>query len=141
VLDTHHCRKQLDSLEAELASCHAEIARLGESEQAIRAKIDASETQMAEQRRALEEIDAQIGDGRSELQRLQSQIGTHHNLIQFNRQRAEELTELIERSRKDVAAAEAKRVQQDKELGEVNALVERTNQLLQAKESEREKLT
>ena len=140
VLDTQYSRKQLDSLEAELARCHAEIARLGESEQAIRTKIDTSENQMAKQRRALEEIDAKITAGRSELQRLQSQIGTHHNQIQFNRQRAEELTELIERSRKDVAAAEAKRVQQDKELGEVNALVEKTSQLLKAKEGELEKL-
>src|SRR5882724_3465969 len=141
VLDTQYSRNQLDSLEAELARCHAEIARLGESERAIRAKIDTSENQMAEQRRALEEIDAQITDGRGELQRLQSHIGTHHNQIQFNRQRAEELTELIERSRKDVAAAEAKRVQQDKELEEANALVEKTSQLLQAKEGELEKLT
>jgi chromosome segregation protein len=140
VLDTQYSRKQLDSLEAELAHCHAEIVRLGESEQAIRAKIDASENRLAEQRRALEEIDAHITDGRSDLQRLQSQIGTHHNQIQFNRQRAEELTELIERSRKDVAAAEAKRVQQDKELEEANALVEQTSQLLQAKEGELEKL-
>ena len=141
VLDTQYSRKQLDSLEAELARCHAEIARLGESERAIRAKIDTSENQMAEQRRALEEIDAQITNGRSELQGLQSQIGTHHNRIQFNRQRAEELTELIERSRKDVAAAEAKRVQQDKELEEANALVAKTSQLVQAKESELENLT
>jgi chromosome segregation protein len=141
VLDTQYSRKQLDSLEAELARCHAEVARLGESEQAIRAKIDTSENQMAEQRSTLEQIDAQIADGRSELQRLQSQIGTHHNRIQFNRQRAEELTELIERSRKDVAAAEAKRVQQDKDLTEANALVEKTSQLLQAKEGELEKLT
>ena len=141
VLDTEYSHKQLDSLEADLARCHAEIARLGESERAIRAKIDTSENQMAQQRRALEEIDANITDGRSELQRLQSQIGTHHNQIQFNRQRAEELTELMERSRKDVAAAEAKRVQQDKELEEANSLVEKTNQLLQAKERELEKLT
>ena len=141
VLDTQYSRKQLDSLEAELARCHAEIAQLGESERAIRAKIDTSENQMAQRRRALEEIDAKITDGRSELQRLQSQIGTHHNQIQFNRQRAEELTELMERSRKDVAAAEAKRVQQDKELEEANSLVEKTNQLLQAKERELEKLT
>jgi chromosome segregation protein len=141
VLDTQYSRKQLDSLEAELARCHAEIARLGESEQAIRAKIDTNENQMAEERRALEKIDAQITDRRSELQRLQSQIGTHHNQIQFNRQRAEELTELIERSRKDVAAAEAKRVQQDKELEEVSASVEKTSQLVQAKEGELEKLT
>jgi chromosome segregation protein len=141
VLDTQYSRKQLDSLEAEVARCHAEIARLGESERAIRAKIDTSENQMAEQRTTLEQIDAQITDGRSELQRLQSQIGTHHNRIQFNRQRAEELTELIERSRNDVAAAEAKRVQQDKELAEANALVEKTSQLLQTKEGELEKLT
>jgi chromosome segregation protein len=141
VLDTQYSRKQLDSLEAELARCHAEIARLGESEHAIRAKIDTSENQMAEQRSALEEIDAKITDGRGALQRLQSQIGTHHNQIQFNRQRAEELTELIERSRRDVAAAEAKRAQQGKELEEANALVEKTSQLLQAKEGELEKLT
>jgi chromosome segregation protein len=141
VLDTQYSRKQLDSLEAELARCHAEIARLGESEQAIRAKIDTSENQMAGQRRALEQTDARIAEGRSELQRLQSQIDTYHNRIQFNRQREEELTELIERSRKDVAAAEAKRVQQGKELEEANALVEKTSRLLQTKEGELEELT
>jgi len=141
VLDTQYSRKQLDSLEAELDNCHAEIARLGESEQASRAKIDSRENQLTEQRRALEEIDAHIADGRSGLQRLQSQIGTHHNRIQFNRQRAEELTELIERSGKDIAAAEAKRVQQDKELEDANALIEKTRQLLQAKEAELAKLT
>jgi chromosome segregation protein len=141
VLETHHSRRQLDSLQTELARCHAEIARLGESEQAIRSKIDSSENQIAEQRRALEKIDTQIADGRSELQRLQSQISTHHNQIQFNRQRAEELTELIERSRKDVAAAEAKRAQQDKELEDANTLIKKTSQFLQAKEAERADLT
>jgi len=141
VLDTHHSRRQLDSLEAELARCHAEIARLGESEEASRAKIDNSESQLAEQRRALEEVDDQIADGRSELQRLQSQIGGYQNRIQFNRQRAEELTELVERSKKDIATAEAKRAQQGKELEEANALVEKTSQLLQAKEAELVKLT
>ena len=141
VLDTHHSRRQLDCLEAELARCHAEIARLGESEEVRRTKIDNSENQLADQRRALEEVEDQIADGRSELQRLQSQIGGHQNRIQFNRQRAEELTELIERSRKDIAAAEAKRAQQGKELEEANALVEKTRQLLQAEEAELAKLT
>jgi chromosome segregation protein len=136
VLDIHYSRKQLDSLEAELAQCDAEIARLGESEEASRAKIDSSENQLAEQRRALDEIDAQIAEGRRESQRLQSEIGGHQNRIQFNRQRAEELTELIERSRKDIATAEAKRAQQGKELEEATALVEKTSRLLQAKEAE-----
>jgi chromosome segregation protein len=140
-LDTHHSRNQLESLETELASCHAEIARLGESEQATREKIDMGENQLAEQRHALDEIDKQIADGRTELQRLQSEIGTHRSRIELNRQRAEELTELIERARKDIAAAEAKRAQQQKEIQEVDALIEKTGQLVQRKQAELIKLT
>src|SRR5438034_7736600 len=60
VLDTHYSRKQLEVLEADLTHCRAEIERLGESEDSARAKIDAGENDLAEQRRALEEIDAQI---------------------------------------------------------------------------------
>src|SRR3989441_4705365 len=49
-LDTHHSRKQLDSRRNELAQCRAEIARVRESEQEIRAKIDMSENELAERR-------------------------------------------------------------------------------------------
>ena len=140
-LDTHHSRKQLESLEIELANCHAEIARLGESEEATRAKIDTSENQLAEQRHALDEIDKQIADGRTELQRLQSEIGTHHSRIELNRQRAEELTELIERARKDIAAAEVKRGQQQQEIQEADRLIEKMGQLVQTKQVELTKLT
>ena len=141
VLDTHYSREQLEALEAELAHCHAEIARLGESEGAARAKIDQGENDLAEQRRALEEIDAQIASSRSELQRLESEINAHRNRIQFNRQRAEELNELIERSRNDIAAAETKRAQQGKEIQEANALIEKTSEALQTKEAELNKFT
>jgi chromosome segregation protein len=141
VLDTHHSRKQLELLEAELAHCQAEIARLGESEDSIRAKIDGGENDLAEQRRALEEVDAQIAGSRSELQRLESEINAHRNRIQFNRQRAEELNELIERSQNDIAAAETKRAQQGKEIQEANALIEKTSETLRNKEAELNKLT
>jgi chromosome segregation protein len=141
VLDTHHSRRQLELLEAELAHCKAEIARFGESEDATRARIDAGENDLAEQRRALEEIDAQIAGSRSELQRLESEISAHRNRIQFNRQRADELNELIERSRNDIAAAETKRAQQSKEIQEANALIEKTSEALQTKEAELNKLT
>src|SRR6201981_1938726 len=74
MLETHCSKKQLETFEADLAHCHAEIERLGESEESTRAKIDAGESDLAEQRRALEEIDAQIANSRSELQRLESEI-------------------------------------------------------------------
>jgi chromosome segregation protein len=141
VLDTHHSRTQLELLEADLAHCQAEIARLGESEDATRAKIDAEENDLAEQRRALEEIDAQIAGSRSELQRLDSEINANRNRIEFNRQRAEELNELIERSRNDIAVAETKRAQQGKEIQEANTLIEKTGEALQTKEAELRKLS
>jgi chromosome segregation protein len=141
VLDTHYSRKQLEALEADLAHCQAEIARLGESEDSTRVKIDAGENELAEQRRALEEIDSQIASSRTELQRLESEINAHRNRIQFNRQRAEELNELVERSRNDIAAAETKRAQQGKEIQETTALIEKTSEALQASEAELKKLT
>jgi chromosome segregation protein len=140
-LDMHHSRKQLDSLETELARCHGEIARANESEREIRAKIDMSENQLAERRSAMDEMDTQIANGRTELQRLETEIAAHQNRIQVNRQRADELTELIQRFRKDIAVAEAKRVQQEKELQDANALVEKTNEVLQSNETELAKLT
>src|SRR5204862_6919531 len=79
VLDTHYSRKQLEVLEADLAHCQAEIARLGESEDLARAKIEADENDLAEQRSSLEQIDAQIASGRSELQSLESEINGHRN--------------------------------------------------------------
>ena len=141
VLDTHYSRKQLEALEADFAHCQAEIARFGESEDSTRAKIDSGENDLAEQRRALEDIAAQIASSRSELQSLESEINVHRNQIQFNRQRAEELNELVERSRNDIAAAETKRAQQGKEIQETTALIEKTNEALQAREAELKKLT
>jgi chromosome segregation protein len=140
-LDTHHSRKQLESLETELAQCHAEIARVHESEQEIRAKIDMSESELTERRSALDKIDTEIANSRSDLLHSQSEITAYQNRIQVNRQRAGELTELIERFRKDIAVAEAKRVQQEKELQDANALIEKTNGDLQTKEAEFAKLT
>jgi len=141
VLDTHYSHKQLETLEAAFAHCQAEITRLGESEDSTRSKIDAGENDLAEQRRALEEIDAQIASSRSELQSLESEINAHRNRIQFNRQRAEELNELVERSRNDIAAAETKRAQQGEEIQQTTALIEKTSEALQAREAELKALT
>src|SRR5205085_11782190 len=63
------------------------------------------------------------------------------NRIDFNRQRAQELGELIARNETDIAAAEAKRNEQATQLQEADALIARTDQLLAGKEREVEQLT
>src|SRR6266436_4084814 len=101
-LDTHHSRKQLDSLQTELTGCHAEIARANESEKTTRAKIDNSENALAQERGALDKIDTEIAESRAEVQRLESEMAGLRSRIEFNQQRAQEVAELIERARRDV---------------------------------------
>src|SRR5881398_3816389 len=120
VVETHHARKQLDSLERELTACRQEIDRIAQSDHAARKKIDESEKALAERRSAMDEIDTQIADGRTELQRFESEIATHRSRIEFNRQRAEELSELVGRARRDMADAETKRRQHAAEIEQTN---------------------
>src|SRR5437016_13193912 len=53
-LDTHHSRKQLETLENELANCRTEIARVGESESKTREQINDGEARLAAARRGLD---------------------------------------------------------------------------------------
>jgi len=136
VLDTHHSRAQLDKLEAELDQARTEIGRLQNAEREAHEKIEAGENHLSAKRRSLDEVDGEIGDARAEVQRLQNEIANFRNQIAFNRQRAEETGELIERYTNDIAAAEAKRSEQATQLQEADARIARTNQLLVSKETE-----
>src|SRR6184192_638354 len=141
VLETHHSKKQLAALDAELAHCRADIEKIAASEQTSRAKTDRDETELAEERRALDKIDIEITDIRAEAQRLQSEIAAHRSRIEFNRQRKDELSDLIERALGDVANAESKRKQHAAQIRESDALIEKTQRFLQSKQEELAKVT
>ncbi len=141
VLDAHHSHRQLNQLQSEAEEGRVEVARLEEAERNAHAKIEARENELAARRRNLDEIDGEIGDARAEAQRLQSEIAALRNRIDFNRQRAQELGELIERYENDIAAAETKRSEQELQIQEADAIIARTNHLLETKENEVEQLT
>jgi chromosome segregation protein len=141
VLETHHSKKQLAALDAELAHCQAEIKKIATSEQTSRTEIDLGESELTEERRALDKIDIEITDIRAEAQRLQSEIAGHRSRIEFNRQRKDELSDLIERARGDIAAAESKRKQHAAQIRESDALIEKTQNFLQSKQDELAKIT
>jgi len=136
VLETHHASKQLASLERDLVASREEIERLMETEKTMRTQIDNGENALADERAALDRIDAAIADSRAEVQRLESEIATHRNHIDFNRQRAEELAELIERAQRDVADAENKRNQQATQIKQTNSSIAEIDQQLREKEAE-----
>src|SRR5207237_5527670 len=101
-----------------------------------REKIDQREQDLGARRSALDQLDAQIGDARAEVEHLQSDIAGHRSRIEFNRQRADEIRELITRAQVEVAAAEAKRDQQQAQMKDVNALIEKTAHVLESKQAE-----
>ena len=136
VLETHHASKQLASLERDLAASRKEIESLVDSEKTARAKIDNNENELAEERGALDKIDTEIAESRAEVQRLDSEIATHRNRIEFNRQRAQELAELIERARRDITEAENKRHQQEAQIKQTNSSIAEIEQHLKEKEAE-----
>ncbi|MFN2477519.1 MAG: chromosome segregation protein SMC [Chthoniobacterales bacterium] len=141
VLDTHHSRDKLEQLEAELGRCREAIEKLEEAERATLEKIEANENELANKRGELDAIDARVGDARAEVQRLHSEMSAHRSRIEFNRQRAQEISELIERYTRDIAAADTKRTEQVNQISEADALIEKTNRLLEAKQTELAELT
>jgi chromosome segregation protein len=141
VLETHHACKQLASLESALIASREEIERLMESEKTAREKIDNSENALAQERGALDKIDAEIADARAEVQRLDSEIATHRNRIEFNHQRAQELNELIERARRDIAEAENKRSHHAAQIEQTNNSIAEIEKHLKEKEAELSELS
>ncbi len=141
VLDTHHSRRKLEELEAELERCRTAISGFEEKERATLAKIEANENELAGKRGELDNIDARISDARAEVQRLHSEMSAHRSRIEFNKQRAQEISELVERYTRDIASAETKRNEQASQIQEADALIEKTTHLLEAKQNELSELT
>src|SRR6202022_4433894 len=136
ILDTHHSRKKLDALEKELRDCRSDLETINETERTARNSIEERENGLAENRRQLEETDSEMAAARAEIERLQSEINSFRDRIEFNRQRAEELTELIDRARNEISAAESKRRRQQTEMEQVSELVSKTAQGLTTKREE-----
>ncbi|MGI8430883.1 MAG: chromosome segregation SMC family protein, partial [Chthoniobacterales bacterium] len=136
VLDTHHSRAQLDSLGAELETSRGATGKFDAQQRTTELAIEEQENAVAGQRGQLEEVDARINEARGEVQRLQNQIASHRNRIDFNHERAQELTSLIERYASDVTTAETKLEQQESEIHSTDALLAETERLLAAKKTE-----
>ncbi|MDQ3119067.1 MAG: chromosome segregation protein SMC [Verrucomicrobiota bacterium] len=141
VLDTHHSQGKLAELENALGRCQEEIIQLEESERRTLAQIETSENELAQKRGELDATDARVSEARAEVQRLHGEMTAHRSRIDFNRQRADEIGELIARYRSDTAAAETKRTEQATQILEADASIEQAKALLARKQEDLAELT
>jgi chromosome segregation protein len=136
ILDTHHSRRKLDTLERELTQCRSELERINDTERTARESIEQRENALTEMRRSVEQTDDEIAEARAESERLLSEISGFRGRIELNRQRTEELNELIAKARAEIAAAESKRTKHQVEMEQVTELVTKTASLLATKREE-----
>ncbi len=137
VVETHHARKQLDALEADLAG----LSQRNRASDPVRARSarrrsTTANNALTEERHALDKIDIEIADSRAEVQRLESEIAAHRSRIEFNRQRAEEFAELVERAQRDIGDAEKKCKQHAAEVEQTNNSIAEIERQLKEKEAE-----
>ncbi len=140
VLDTHFSYRKLQALETELGECASEIERVSEVERETRSEITAGERQLANFRGELDAADQRITSARGKLQQLESEIASQRSRIAFNEQRGIELTELIERSQREIESAQTKLRQHETDIEAANALLEETTRLLTLKKAQLEEL-
>jgi chromosome segregation protein len=138
ILDTHHSRAQLERFEGDLENSRTATKRLEGEQRTLESAIEDQENEVATHRVQLNEVDSRINEARAEVQRLQSQIAAHRSRIDFNLERARELTDLIERYQADVKTGEGKLAQQQSEIHDNDLLLAETERLLAAKRAELE---
>src|SRR5207244_11596473 len=85
---------------------------------------------------ALDRIETGITGSRAEVQRMDSEIAAHRSRIDFNKQRAQEFADLIERARRDIAEAEKKRKQHAADIEETNNSILEIERQLKEQETE-----
>ena len=136
VLDTHHSRAQLETLESDLEnSTRLRPSASRRNSARPNPKSKNRKTKLRPIAAQLNEVDTRINEARAEVQRLQNQIASHRNRIDFNLERAQELSGLIERYEADVKTAEGKLAQQESEIHDTDVLLAETERLLAAKQN------
>src|SRR6266700_2501667 len=133
-------REALHKLEA----TEANLLRIGDVIKEVKRQIGSLQRQAGKARR-FQALHADLRvlethHARAEVQRLESETATHRSRIEFNRQRAKELAELIERARRDIAEAEKKRNQQVAQIEHTNNSIAQIEGDLKEKEAERTQL-
>jgi chromosome segregation protein len=108
LLETHNAKRQFDTIEEQRAATVAELRRLTDLQSEHEQQIEQQESEVSVQRAALEEMEQRLNAGRQAVNDIRQRISNHESRVVFNRERAAEFTQLVERYSADVAGAEEK---------------------------------
>ena len=135
IFDTHLSHKNYSELVRDRDEIRRELARNDDQRTTYETEVLQQESELSTFRARLEALDAQVTALRDDLQALKSRIFSAENRITTNIERTEEGRALIERHRREIAAAgEKMRVQQD-EIQHTDELLARMVETLRSHEA------
>jgi chromosome segregation protein len=134
-LETQLARHQYDVLQVGIRERREVLLQVRAAWEQVDLQLQSGEQQMADQRRALAELEGRISGAQQQGLEIRNQIERHEERIQFNSQRIEEMSSQHAQALQQVAQAEDRRLTSEQELAE---LTERATVLEGAVRGQRE---
>ena len=146
-LDTHFSRKGQDEMLEALNGAQREIERLRDLQRSLEEQSESQEFGLGEQRREINSLEERISETRQRVLEFKNQVSSAQGRIEFNLERMQETSGLLERYRQDVSAAEEKSAVQrsqlaetEQQLGAISESLEAEQNQLQVKQGEADKI-
>jgi chromosome segregation protein len=134
-LDTHFSRKTQEEMNGAIGEAHEEIQRLTELQRSLEEQIESQEFGLSGQRHDVDVLDQKISQARQRVQESKNQLNSASSHIEFNLERIQESTGLLERNRQDVISAEEKSALQKSQLAEAEEQLGEISHSLRAEEN------
>ncbi|NNE91074.1 MAG: chromosome segregation protein SMC [Verrucomicrobiales bacterium] len=124
VLDMHFSHKQWREYKAEKSELETSIRGLRDKQDELEDAIEAKQNSMAEARQKFAEIETQIAELHGFTIERQNEIQSSRNRIEFNTERAHELSVLIKQHEADISSTHVKLDQQKADLESADSMLQ-----------------
>ena len=115
-LELHLSHKQWRELRAEKSELNTSARALRLQQDELEEAIEKRQAQMASARVEYQQIERRLTDLQSQLARLENEISSANNRIEFNGERAHELSILIKKNQEDISEATSKKERQESDI-------------------------
>lgn len=123
ILDLHHSHRVWREQLAEKSELENSITALRQQQDELESGVEEEQEAIVEARRLHQEIEVRISRLQSEIQEKESTIQGATNRIEFNTERAHELSVLIRQNEGDIESTTGKRDQQEADLQEADTML------------------
>ena len=139
-LELHLTHKQWRELRAEKSELNTSIQALRLQQDELEDAIEKRQAQMASARVEYQEIEKRLSELQSQLSRIENEISTATNRIEFNGERAHELSVLIKKNEDDIALTSDKREKQQSDIESADKQLQAVQERIESEKGKVEEL-